>query len=50
MKKGAYTIRNIPPDLWAETKALAQARGMTIRGMIFQALREYIKNHKKGEL
>ena len=50
MKKGAYTIRNIPPDLWQQFKTLAYSRGMTIRGAIFEAIREYIKNHRKGEL
>ena len=34
----SYLLRDIPPDLWAEAKAQADAQGVTMRGVLLLLL------------
>jgi hypothetical protein len=41
--KGAYTLKEIPPDLWRQVKAAAALKGVTVREFILDVLRKAVQ-------
>lgn len=41
--KGAYTLTQIPPDLWRQVKAAAALKGQTVREWILDVLRKAVQ-------
>lgn len=37
----SYLLRDIPPDLWAQAKAQADAQGVTMRGVLLLLLQAW---------
>jgi hypothetical protein len=39
-----YILRNIDPDLWKQFKERAESEGRSLRWVIFELIKHYIKN------
>ncbi len=47
MKVHNYLLRNIPGNLLHDAQEFAKERGTSFRGLIFEALRYFMKTHKE---
>ena len=42
------SIRNFPTDLWKRARAVGIEKGLTIKGVLIEALRDWLQKQEKS--